>query len=159
MSHELKKTNACRLLDRAGVEYELVAYEVHEEDLSAPTVAASMDENVMQIFKTIVLTGDKVKYFVCVVPGGKEIDLKQAARVSGNKKCDTLPLKDLLPVTGYIRGGCSPVGMKKRFPTYIDKSAQSFPNVFVSAGQRGLQLKISPALLAEQTGAEFADLT
>ena len=157
--HELKKTNACRLLDKANIDYEIVAYQVHETDLSAPVVAASLGEPVEQVFKTIVLTGDKMKYFVCVVPGNCEINLKKAARASSNKRCDTLPLKALLPLTGYVRGGCSPVGMKKSFPTFIDVSAQVFPFIYVSAGQRGLQLKIAPEALAAQVKAQFAELT
>lgn len=156
--HKEKKTNAARLLDKAGVAYELIPYEVHEDDLSAPTVAASLGENIDQVFKTIVLTGDRVKRFVCVVPADKEINLKHAARVSGNKKCETLPLKLLLPTTGYIRGGCSPIGMKKRFPTFFDVSALRYPYIFVSAGERGLQFKINPQDLANQVGGSFEDL-
>lgn len=159
MATQLKKTNAARLLDQAKVAYELIPYDVDPDDLAAAHVAQSLGEDLRQVFKTIVLQGDKVKYFVCVVPGDKEINLKMAAKVSGNKKCDTLPLKELLPLTGYIRGGCSPIGMKKLFPTYIHESAQAFPFVFVSAGVRGLQLKISPKDLAEQSKATFAVLT
>ncbi|MFA6819709.1 MAG: Cys-tRNA(Pro) deacylase [Bacteroidaceae bacterium] len=155
---KLKKTNAARLLDQAGIKYELVPYEVHEEDLSAASVANSLREDLAQVFKTIVMTGDKVKFFVCVVPGAKEVDLKAAAKISGNKKCESLHLKLLLPTTGYIRGGCSPIGMKKLFPTFIDASAQQFPFIFVSAGQRGLQLKISPQDLASISEAIFADI-
>lgn len=156
--HKEKKTNAARLLDKGGVAYELIPYEVHEDDLSAGTVAASLGENVDQVFKTIVLTGDRVKLFVCVVPAGKEINLKHAARVSGNKKCETLPLKQLLPTTGYIRGGCSPIGMKKLLPTYFDISALRYDFIFVSAGQRGLQFKINPKELAAQVGGIFEEL-
>jgi len=155
---KLKKTNAARLLDQADIKYELVPYEVHEEDLSATTVAKSLEENVAQVFKTIVMTGDKVKFFVCVVPGAQEVNLKAAAKISGNKKCESLHLKLLLSTTGYIRGGCSPIGMKKLFPTYIDTSAQQFPFIFVSAGQRGLQLKISPQDLANISEAIFAEI-
>lgn len=156
--HKEKKTNAARLLDNAGVDYELIPYDVNEDDLSATTVASELGENIQQVFKTIVLTGDRVKLFVCVVPAGKEINLKHAARVSGNKKCETLPLKQLLPTTGYIRGGCSPVGMKKLLPTYFDVSALQFPYIFVSAGQLGLQFKISPRALAEQVHGTFEEL-
>lgn len=111
-SHK-QKTNAARLLDQARVAYELVSYEVDESDLSAGHVAESLGEDVRQVFKTIVLHGDRSGYFVCVVPGDHEINLKKAAKASGNKKCELLPLKELLPTTGYIRGGCSPIGMKK----------------------------------------------
>ena len=154
-----KKTNVARLLDQAKVAYELVSYEVDPDNLAATHVAESLGEDIRQVFKTIVMTGDKVKYFVCVVPGGKEVNLKLAAKVSGNKKCEPLPMKELLPLTGYIRGGCSPIGMKKQFPTFIDDSATAFPHIFVSAGQRGLQLKIAPRDLAAQSHAEFVALT
>jgi Cys-tRNA(Pro)/Cys-tRNA(Cys) deacylase len=158
-THNIKKTNVARLLDQAKVAYELVSYEVDPDNLAATHVAESLGEDIRQVFKTIVMTGDKVKYFVCVVPGGKEVNLKLAAKVSGNKKCEPLPMKELLPLTGYIRGGCSPIGMKKQFPTFIDDSATAFPHIFVSAGQRGLQLKIAPCDLAAQSHAEFVALT
>ena len=153
-----KKTNVARLLDKAGVEYELIEYEVNETDLGAEHVAASLGEDIERVFKTIVLEGDKVKHFVCVVPGKEEVDLKLAAKVSGNKKCDTLALKELLPTTGYIRGGCCPIGMKKHFPTFIHSSAQHFPFIFVSAGVRGMQIKISPKDLLKESMASYAEL-
>ena len=111
---KINKTNVARLLDKAKVAYELIPYEVDESDLSAVHVAAQLGEDVERVFKTIVLYGDKTGYFVCVVPGEHEIDLKKAARVSGNKKCELLPMKELLPTTGYIRGGCSPIGIRAR---------------------------------------------
>lgn len=156
--NKINKTNVARLLDKAGVTYELIPYEVDESDLSAVHVAAQLNEDVERVFKTIVLHGDKSGYFVCVVPGDAEIDLKKAAKVSGNKKCDLLPMKDLLPVTGYIRGGCSPIGMKKHFPTFIHASAQQYQRIFVSAGVRGLQIALSPADLMLQSRGEYADL-
>lgn len=155
---KISKTNVARLLDSAGIAYELVPYEVDEADLSAVHVAATLGEDVGQVFKTIVLHGDRSGHFVCVVPGDREIDLKKAARVSGNKKCELLPMKELLPVTGYIRGGCSPVGMKKPFPTYIHLTAQRFDTIYVSAGQRGLQVRIAPEALARIVRARFAEL-
>ena len=106
-------------------------------------VAASLGENIEQVFKTLVLHGDKSGYFVCVIPGEHEVDLKMAAKVSGNKKCDLIPMKELLPLTGYIRGGCSPIGMKKHFPTYIHETCTAFPYIYISAGIRGLQNKNS----------------
>lgn len=113
MAHgKVEKTNAARLLDRAKINYELVPYEVDEEHLAATHVAEQLGEEIATVFKTLVLKGDRTGYFVCVVPGNHEVDLKAAARVSGNKKADLIPMKELLPVTGYIRGGCSPVGMK-----------------------------------------------
>jgi Cys-tRNA(Pro)/Cys-tRNA(Cys) deacylase len=139
---KINKTNAARLLDQAKIEYSLIPYEFDENDLSAPHVAASLNEPIEQVFKTLVLKGDKTGYFVCVVPGNFEVDLKKSAKVSGNKNCNLIPQQDLLPLTGYIRGGCSPIGMKKQFPIYIHETCLLHEHIFVSAGQRGLQLKI-----------------
>jgi len=155
---KINKTNVARLLDKAKVPYELIPYEVDEEDLSAIHVASSLGENVEQVFKTLVLFGDKTGYFVCIIPGEQEVNLKFAAKVSGNKKCDLIAMKDLLSVTGYIRGGCSPIGMKKHFPTYIHESAVQFPHIYVSAGVRGLQIKIAPNDLIRESRAEVCVL-
>lgn len=155
---KIAKTNVARLLDKAKISYELVAYEVDENDLGADHLAATIGEDLRQVFKTLVLYGERSGYFVCVIPGGEEVDLKKAARVSGNKKVDLIPMKELLPVTGYIRGGCSPVGMKKQFPTYFHESCLEFEYFFVSAGMRGLQLKISPELLVKYVGGEVCNL-
>ena len=158
MKEKINKTNAARLLDKAKVKYELIPYEVDENDLSAPHVAESLGENIDQVFKTLVLHGDKSGYFVCVIPGEHEVDLKLAAKVSGNKKCDLIPMKELLPLTGYIRGGCSPIGMKKPFPTYIHKTCMNFPFIFISAGIRGLQLKLAPQDLINMLRATISVL-
>jgi Cys-tRNA(Pro)/Cys-tRNA(Cys) deacylase len=155
---KINKTNAARLLDQAKIAYELIPYTFDENDLSAPHVAAALNEPIEQVFKTLVLKGDKSGYFVCVIPGGYEVDLKLAAKASGNKNCDLIPQKDLLPLTGYIRGGCSPIGMKKHFPTYIHESCLLYEFMFVSAGQRGLQLKIAPNDLINITKAQTAEL-
>ena len=155
---KINKTNVARLLDKAKVPYQLVPYEVDENDLSAIHVAEQLGENVEQVFKTLILHGDKSGYFVCVIPGADEVDLKKAAKVSGNKKCEMIPVKELLPLTGYIRGGCSPIGIKKHFPTYIHFSAEQFDNIYISAGQRGLQVLLAPADLVRETNASFADL-
>ena len=144
-----EKTNAARLLDAAGIEYELVPYSYSEEDLSAESVAAELNEPIEQLFKTLVLRGDKTKEFVCVIPGDMEVDLKVAAKISGNKNCEMLHVKDLLPTTGYIRGGCSPIGMKKPFPTFIHESALLYDYIYISAGKRGLQIKINPQALID----------
>ena len=154
----IKKTNVARLMDKAGVTYELIPYEVDEHDLSATHVAASLGEDIRCVFKTLVLHGDKSGYFVCVIPGEHEVDLKLAAKASGNKKCDLIPMKELLPLTGYIRGGCSPIGMKKPFPTYIHSTCLDFPHIYVSAGQRGLQIKLAPTDLIREAKAEVCDL-
>ena len=154
----MKKTNAARLLDAKLINYDLVEYEVDETDLSALTLAKKLGENIEQIFKTLVLRGDKTSVFVCVIPGDNEVDLKKAAKVSGNKNCAMVPKKELLPLTGYIRGGCSPVGMKKPYPIFIDETCQLFDFIFISAGQRGLQIKIHPDDLIKVTGAVVCDL-
>lgn len=156
---KINKTNAARLLDKAKIAYTLVPYEVDENDLSAVHVASQLGENIAQVFKTLLLHGDKNGYFVCVIPGGEEVDLKKAAKISGNKSCEMIPVKELLPLTGYIRGGCSPIGMKKHFPTYIHQTAGQFDKIYISAGQRGLQIQISPADLIKITTAIPADLT
>lgn len=155
----ISKTNAARLLDRAKIKYELIPYEVDEHDLAATHVAEQLHENIKQVFKTLVLHGEKTKYFVCVIPGDEEVDLKKAAKVSGNKKVDLIPMKDLLPTTGYIRGGCSPLGMKKSFPTYYHNSCLEFDYIYISAGVRGTQIKINPKELIEFTRGETAELT
>ena len=158
MKEKINKTNVARLLDKAKVKYELIPYEVDENDLSAPHVAESLGEDIEQVFKTLVLHGEKSGYFVCVIPGEHEVDLKMAAKVSGNKKCDLIPMKDLLPLTGYIRGGCSPIGMKKRFPTFFHSSATGFDTIYVSAGVRGLQIEIAPDKLIAFVQGNVADV-
>lgn len=155
---KISKTNAVRLLDRDKITYELIPYIVDESDLSAIHVAEQLKEPIEQVFKTLVLKGDKNGYFVCVIPGAAEVDLKLAAKVSGNKSCNLILMKDLLPVTGYIRGACSPIGMKKHFPTYIHETCLQYPFIYVSAGIRGLQIKISPNDLIDVTQAQTASL-
>lgn len=150
---DIKKTNAARILDRQKIQYELIPYKVDENDLGAQHVADSLGEDINQVFKTILVHGDKIGYLICVVPGNLEVDLKGAAKVSGNKKIDTVPLKDLTPLTGYIRGGCSPLGLKKNYPIFIHETAMQFPYIYVSAGERGLQLKVAPADLVKATRA------
>jgi len=154
----MKKTNAARLLDAQSIHYELAEYEVDENDLSAITLAQKIGQDVEQIFKTLVLRGDKSGIFVCVIPGNAEVDLKKAAKVSGNKYCAMVHQKELLGLTGYIRGGCSPIGMKKPFPVYIHETCQLFDQIFISAGQRGLQLKINPEDLIKITESVVCDI-
>ena len=156
---KINKTNAARLLDQAKIGYELVPYAVDEAHLAATHVAEQLDEPIGQVFKTLVLKGDRTGYLVCVVPGDHEVDLKAAARVSGNKWVELIPMKELLPVTGYIRGGCSPLGMKRRFPTYIHQTATDYPHIYISAGVRGLQLKLAPADLIAVVGAVVAAIS
>ena len=154
----LPKTNAARLLDKAKIAYELIPYQVDENDLGAAHIANSLGEDINQVFKTLVLKGDKTGYFVCVVPGAAEVALKKAAKCTGNKKCDLIAMKELLPLTGYVRGGCSPIGMKKAFPTYFHQSCMDFEYIYVSAGQRGLQFKIAPADLIKASRGTTAEL-
>lgn len=158
MGNQIQKTNAARLLDRAGISYRLVPYEVDETNLAADHVAESLGEDIRQVFKTIVLHGERTGHFVCVLPGDREIDLKKAARVAGDKKAELIAMKELLPLTGYIRGGCSPIGMKKTFPTFFHTTATDFPVIYVSAGVRGLQLEIDPQDLIGYVGATVADI-
>ena len=156
---KINKTNAARLLDKAKIAYELIPYEVDENDLSAIHVADSLGENIEQVFKTLVLHGDKNGHFVCVIPGEHEVDLKLAAKASGNKKCDLIPMKELLPLTGYIHGGCSPLGMKKVFPTFIDETAILFDTIMYSGGRRGCQICSSLADLQKLVDVQTVDIT
>lgn len=155
----MKKTNAIRILDQHRIAYETIEYEVDESDLSATTVAQKLGQNVEQVFKTLVLRGDKTGVFVCVIPGNFDVDLKKAATVSGNKSSEMIAMKELLPLTGYIRGGCTPIAMKKNYPTYIDESCMLFNFIYISAGVRGMQIKIDPSDLIELAEMETADLT
>ena len=158
MAKKIEKTNAARLLDKAKISYNLIPYEFDENDLAAQHVADSLGQDIAKVFKTLVLYGDKTGYIVCVIPGDKEVDLKGLAKVSGNKKVEMIPMKDLLSVTGYIRGGCSPIGMKKRFPTYFHSSATEHDIIYVSAGVRGLQVEINPKDLISYVQATVADV-
>lgn len=155
---KIQKTNAARLLDRAKIPYDLISYNFDPEDLAATHVAEELGEDIETVYKSLVLHGDRSGYFVCVIPGDKEVDLKKAAKVSGNKKADMIPMKDLLNVTGYIRGGCTAIGMKKPFPVYLQKEAGDLEFFYVSAGQRGLQLKLSPKDYVRFTGATLCDI-
>lgn len=156
---KIDKTNAVRLLDKEKIEYKLIPYEVDESDLSAIHVSEQLQEPVEQVFKTLVLKGDKSGYFVCIIPGAEELDLKAAAKISGNKSCDMIPMKELLNITGYIRGACSPIGMKKLFPTYIDKSYEAFDYIYISAGKRGLQIQLNPLDLIQIVSITTGSLT
>lgn len=158
MAKKIEKTNAARLLDKAGVSYKLIPYEFDENDLAAQHVADSLGQDIARVFKTLVLHGDRTGHVVCVVPGNAEVDLKALAKASGNKKVEMILMKDLLAVTGYIRGGCSPIGMKKRFPTFFHTTALDFDTIYVSAGVRGLQIEIAPADLIGFVGATVASV-
>jgi len=152
------KTNAVRLLENRKIPFSLLEYDVDESDLSARALAAKTGIQGEMIFKTLVLRGASGGHFVCVIPGICDLDLKKAALAAGEKKADLIPMKELLPLTGYIRGGCSPVGMKKSFPTFLDETCLLYERIYVSAGARGLQLFISPEDLVEVIAAQMADL-
>ncbi len=158
MAVKINKTNAARILDRNKVAYDLIPYVVDENDLSATHIVEQLGEDISCVFKTLVLKGDKTGHFVCVIPGDKTVDLKKAAKVSGNKNCDLILMKDLLATTGYIRGGCCPLGMKKDFPTFFHNTAPDLEYIYVSAGVRGLQIKTTPNDLIRVVGAQVADL-
>lgn len=153
------KTNAMRILDKAKIKYEAAEYEVNENDLSGVSVAAKVGLDCARVFKTLVAKGDKTGFIVMCIPVDKELDLKKAAVVTKNKKIEMLHVKDLLGVTGYIRGGCSPVGMKKKFPTFFEESCTDFDAIAISAGVRGCQLIINPRELAEFTDATLCNMT
>lgn len=147
-----------RLLDAAGIEYIPGEYEVDENNLSGSHAADMMGVEHDSMYKTLVLKGEKKGYLVCCIPVDEELDLKKVAKAAGDKKVEMIHMKDLLPLTGYIRGGWSPVGMKKRFPTYIEETAILYDRITVSAGQRGVQISVEPDKLAGYLEAEFAPL-
>ena len=153
-----KKTNAARILDSLKIPYKLHTYEVDPENLAAQHVAELLGQPIERVYKTIVLRGNKTGPIVCVVAGCNEVDLKKAAKVSGNKSVEPLPLKDLLATTGYIRGGCTAIGMKKRFPTYVSEEITGFDTIYVSAGIRGMQLELTPADYLRAADAQCADI-
>ena len=154
----MSKTNAIRILESHKIKFDTVSYEVDEDDLSGETVAVKAGANPETLFKTLVCVGDKTGHIVFCIPVTQELNLKKAAAASNNKKVEMIKLKDLLPLTGYIRGGCSPIGMKKLFLTYIDETAQIFENIFVSAGVRGTQVKLNPDDLIKIVNGSYADL-
>ncbi len=154
-----KKTNAARMLDRAGIDYELREYIVDEEDLSAPHVAEALGLPPEQVFKTLVARGDRGGVLLAVVPGSAELDLKALAAASGNRKVELVHLKEVQELTGYIRGGVSPIGTKKPCPVYLDSSARRWPAISISAGVRGVQILIAPEALVRAIDATEAAIT
>ena len=155
---KLIKTNAARILDQNRIEYELISYEVDENDLSAENVAAKCNMPVEQSVKTLVLRGDKTGIIVACIPGDAAVDLKKLADVSHNKKVEMVPMKEILSLTGYIRGGVSPLGMKKEYPIYMEEIVLLYDEIILSAGQRGLQLKLDPKLLLQVLPIQIADI-
>ena len=158
MSKKLKKTNAARILDGLGIDYEIKTYEVDETDLSAVHVAEVSGLNIEMIFKTLVARGDKTGIIMAVIGGGEELDLKALAKASGNKSVEMIALKELLPLTGYVRGGCSPLGAKKNYPVCIDSRALTLEKISISAGLRGMQLVLSPHDLVKALNATVANI-
>ena len=154
----MKKTNAERLLEAAKIKFEAIEYAVDENDLSGEHIAREVGVDAERMFKTLVLKGEKKGFAVCCIPSNAELDLKKVALAAGEKKIEMLPEKQLLPTTGYIRGGCSPVGMKKKFPTYFDKAAEKFDEIYVSGGVRGITLKINTQRLVEYVDGQIVDL-
>lgn len=152
------KTNAIRIIETSEINYETFSYDVDESDLSGETVAKKVGADPDTVFKTLVCNGDKTSHIVCCIPVTMELNLKKVAAVSGNKKVEMIPMKELLPLTGYIRGGCSPIGMKKLFPTFIDETAQLYDNIFISAGVRGTQIKLNPDDLLILVNGVYSEL-
>ncbi len=154
----LKKTNAARLLDKAKISYELHEYQVDENDLSAENVALKVGLPLSQVFKTLVVRGDKTGILMACIPGTAELDLKSLATASGNRKVEMVPQKEIQPLTGYIRGGVSPIGAKKTYPVYLDATAGNFPIISISAGTRGCQIFMQPLDLIQTIGAVTCQL-
>ena len=157
MKHN-KKTNAARKLDELKIDYKLIEYAVDEEHLDAVHVAQEVGMPAAQVFKTLCVRGDKNGVMFAVIPGDAELDLKALAKVSGNKRAELVALKEVLPLTGYIRGGCSPLGAKKNYPVYMDVTSNNCPEIAISAGQRGMQIVAAPADLQRATNATVAPL-
>ena len=155
---KIVKTNAIRMVEQKKIPYTEHEYEWDENHLSASSVAEQLPESQSRIFKTLVAVGNVTGPLVAVIPGEAELNLKKLAKVSGNKKVEMLHLKDLEATTGYIRGGCSPIGMKKLFPTYFDQIAESYEQIIVSAGRRGLQMELAPQDICALTSGQFADI-
>lgn len=156
---KIHKTNAMRTLESHKINYDVHEYAWNEEHTDAKTAAAKVEMPFDKIYKTLVAVGNNTGVIVACIPASTELDLKKFAKASGNKKVDMLHMKDLEKTTGYIRGGCSPVGMKKLFPTYIAAEAESMDTIVVSAGKRGMQMEVIPADLITITNGEFADIT
>ncbi|HBP37605.1 MAG TPA: Cys-tRNA(Pro) deacylase [Clostridiales bacterium] len=153
------KTNAMRHLDQAGIDFEARTYEYDENDLSGLKAARTLNLPPDMIYKTLVAHGDRTGYLVCCIAVNREVDLKALAALSGDKRVDMIPVKDLLPLTGYLRGGCSPVGMKRQWPTFLDERALLQEKIAVSAGQRGCQMILTPGDLIRITGARTGSIS
>ena len=152
------KTNVCRLLDKAGARYEMRTYDVADGHIDGPSVAAKVGQDPARVFKTLVTRGHSGAYCVFVLPCNRELDLKAAAKAAGEKSVEMIHVKDITAITGYVRGGCSPLGMKKQFPTVIHESAEAYPEIYVSGGRIGTSIKVEPQALAKVARAKFDDI-
>ena|SRR5690606_29282645 len=159
MAKKIAKTNAARMLDKEKIHYELLHYSAEDGKVDGVSVAAKIGYSAGLVYKTLVAIGASRQAYVFVVPVADELDLKKAAKAAGEKKIEMAPVKDILSLTGYIRGGCSPIGMKKPFPTFVSAEAEQLPDLIVSAGKIGMQLKLAPADLLAVTKGQFADVT
>lgn len=153
------KTNACRILDELGLSYETIDYDVDEDELGAEAVARKIDMPLEQVFKTLVVRGDRSGVLLVVVPGSIEVSLKKLASSTGNKRMELVDLKEVQPLTGYVRGGVSPLGTWKKYPVIIDEVAEAFERISISAGVRGTQILLRPEDLIAATGAKVCDVT
>ena len=154
-----KKTNAARILDEMKIEYDVLEYEIDEDDMSAEAAAKSLELPQEQVFKTLVVRGDKTGVIMACLPAGAELSLKALAHASGNKSAELVHVKELQPLTGYIRGGCSPLGTKKKYPVYIHSSAEVQAKIAVNAGSRGILLYMAPGDLIKATSGHFAEVS
>jgi len=154
----IHKTNAIRILEKENISHSIHTYDVDESDLSGITVANKIGAEPERVFKTLVTRGDNSTINIFCIPVTEELNLKKAAVVSGNKKVEMIKEKELLPLTGYVKGGCSPIGMKKKYPTYIDETAQLFDEIYISAGVRGMQVRLKPEDFKNLTSAVLSDL-
>ena len=158
LERHTEKTNVTRLLEAAGIPFRTFEYEVDENDLSGMHIAEQAHVDPACMFKTLVMKGERNGHFVCCLPVNDELDLKKVAKAFDDKKCDLIPMKTLRDLTGYVRGGCSPIGMKKKFPTFIDETAILFDEIYINAGMRGLMVIVEPSALIEYVGAKAVDL-
>jgi len=158
MAEKTAKTNALRLAESAGLDFEAFEYDVSDGRIDANAIAEKLNRSPDEVFKTLVTQAPGHEYFVFIVPAAGELDLKKAAKAAGKKSIEMIPMKELLPLTGYVHGGCSPLGMKKLFPTFIDETAQLFDRIWVSGGRVGLNISIPPETLAALVNAVFADI-
>lgn len=154
----MTKTNAMRILDKNKIKYEVIEYDISDGKIDGVSVAEKTNQDVKEVYKTLVTQGLSKEFYVFVIPVAEELDLKKAAKVAGEKKVEMIHVKDITKYTGYIRGGCSPVGMKKLYKTFIHEDAKALEKICVSGGKKGLQIKLEPKDLIESINGQFADI-